>query len=343
MSEDIRDTDKQNLSHKKPKTKNFKKRTARLKEDEQLDHRLKALWNIDHDVISEPFERYQADLDASQLVDFLKDSQTATQLLFKEQDGMQGKLRAEVYFDDQTMISQYYPDKNLIALNPDRPLAELACVLIKELRRAWQAESGTLYNPLKFTPDEAILLNRAQQADALMMSIRVAWELKLLGQNDMWNFMIGAPFADITRTFEIHAQNDFRSLNDGRAGRAAYDKWFEDQRTKIHDKRIIHQMLLEDSTYIEKRAEHLEYLTDQMLFRMGDTPFGSNYMSLKDRPAPSHHDYAEVMDRSNANFLWFVKFERNFQEKENEMLDESLSLSADIIDFAKKAQEMRKN
>ena len=337
MSEDRQNGHEEGYSQNKPKTKNFKKRVNRLKNSDQLDHRLKALWNMDHDIVSEPFDRYQPDLNIENLFDFLKESQTAQSLIYEAG----GNARAEIHFDDQTPISQFFPEKNIIVLNPDRPMPELACVLIKELRRAWQMEKGTLLNPLKFSPDEAILLNRAQQADSLMVSIRVAWELKLLGQNDMWNFMIGAPFADVTRTFEIHARNDFRSLNDGRAGRAAYDKWFEDQRTKIHDKRIIHQMLLEDTNYLEKRAERMEYLTDQMLLNIGDNPMGSNYMTLKGHPSPRHEDYSEVMDRSNANFLWFVKFERNFQEKENEMLEESLSLSADVIDFAKKAEEIR--
>jgi len=51
--------------------------------------------------------------------------------------------------------------------------------------------------------------------------------------------------------FEIHAQKDFRSLNNGEAARAAYDKFFEGCRTKMHDKRIIHQMLLDDSGYMK--------------------------------------------------------------------------------------------
>lgn len=336
MSKDRRNENGEHVSGK-PKTKNFKKRANRLKNDDQLDHRLKALWNMDHDMVADPFERHQPDLDIRNLYEFLDGSQTAQNLLFDHAN----EVRAMVLFDEQTAVSQYYPDENIIVLNPDRPMPELACVLIKELRRAWQMEKGTLLNPLKFSPDEAILVNRAQQADTLMMSIRVAWELKLLGENQMWNFMIGAPFADVTRTFEIHAQNDFRSLNDGRAGRAAYDKWFEDQRTKIHDKRIIHQMLLEDTNYLEKRAARMEYLTDKMLMEIGDSPFGSNYMTVKGHPSPRHEDYSEVLDRSNANFLWFVKFERNFQEKENEMLEESLSLSAEVIDFAAKAEQLR--
>jgi hypothetical protein len=45
--------------------------------------------------------------------------------------------------------------------------------------------------------------------------------------------------------------------------------------------------------------------------------------------------YSTIEDRSNANFLWFIKFERSFQEKELQMLQESVKASADIVDFTK--------
>ncbi|MGM0422365.1 MAG: DUF6782 family putative metallopeptidase [Pseudomonadota bacterium] len=340
MSEDHKDTEKKPASSvTKPKTDRFSKRANRLKDNDCLDNRLSMLWAMDYDMVSAPFERRTGDLNVQKLIGFLTESSTASHMLFDDQK----QLRSEIVFDEQTLISQYYPEHNVIVLNPDRPLPELACMLIKEMRRAWQAEQGHLFNPLKFNPDDAILVNRAQQADALMIAIRVAWELKLMGEKDMWNFMIGAPFADVTRTYEIHAQNDFRSLNDGRAGRAAYDKWFEGQRTRIHDKRVIHQMLLEDTRYMEQRSDTLVDLTDQMLCQIADLPDGRNYMSLKGHRSPMHEDYTDVEDRSNANFLWFVKFERNFQQKEQDMMEDSLMLSAEVIDFSKRAHELRGN
>lgn len=337
MSKD-RENENVRITSRKPKAENFKKRAERVKSQKHLNKRSAVMWSVDQDMVQAPFERVEADLNVNTLIDFLKDSATARNMLFTKHED----LRTDIAFDEQTIVSQFYPAHNTITLNPDRPTAELACVLIKEMRRAWQFQSGHLYNPMNFAPDEAILVNRAQQADALMVAIRVAWELKLLGQNQMWDFMIAAPFADVTRTFEIHAQNDFRSLNDGRAGRAAYDKWFDDHRTKIHDKRVIHQMLLEDTRYVEQRMDQIQPLTDQMLIRMGDMPAGQNYMGLKGHRAPTHPEYMDVEDRSNANFLWFVKFERNFQEKETEMMmEESLSMSAEIIDFGRRAMELR--
>lgn len=337
MSKDREDKNVR-ITSRKPKTDNFKKRAERLKAQPHLNKRSAVMWSVDLDMVHTPFQRVDADLNIQTLIDFLKDSATARTMLFTRHED----LRTEIAFDDQTIVSQFYPEQNTITLNPDRPVAELACVLVKEMRRAYQFQSGNLHNPMNFAPDDAILINRAQQADALMMAIRVAWELKLLGQNQMWEFMTAAPFSDVTRTFEIHAQNDFRTLNDGRASRAAYDKWFDDHRTKIHDKRVIHQMLLEDTRYAEQRRDQITPLTEQMLFNMASVPGGKNYMSLKGHRAPMHAEYMDVEDRSNANFLWFVKFERNFQEKETEMMmEESLALSAEVIDFSRRAMELR--
>src|SRR6185369_10196831 len=101
----------------------------------------------------------------------------------------------KISYDQQTAQSQFYPREGLcvIALNPQRPRGDLIGLLSRELRRAWQHHRGALINPMSFEPDEAVLVNRAQQADAFMMSVRIAWELKLAGENEAWNFMAGSP------------------------------------------------------------------------------------------------------------------------------------------------------
>lgn len=245
--------------------------------------------------------------------------------------------KTEIVYDAQTPVSQYYPaagGKRIIALNPNRPFGDLINLLVRELRRAWQHSHGALINPLNFEPDEAILVNRAQQADALMISIKVAWELKLVGEQAAWNYISGSPLADVGRTFEVKAQTDFRTLNNGEAARAAYDKFFEDSRTKAHDKRIIHQMLLDETGYI-RASQKPEKVSMDLFKRLGEMPHGRNYLSMKARRAPVDTCYATVEDRSNANFLWFIKFERSFQEKEARMIEESVRLSAEIVDFAR--------
>ena len=142
------------------------------------------------------------------------------------------------------------------------------------------------------------------------------------------------PLADVSRIFEIKAQSDFRTLSNGEACRAAYDKFFEDSRTKLHDKRIIHQMLLDEHGYMKAGMKRPKVTMD-LFKRLGEMPNSRNYLSMKAKHQPTDMCYSTVEDRSNANFLWFIKFERSFQEKELQMVQESVKLSAEVVDFNK--------
>jgi hypothetical protein len=76
--------------------------------------------------------------------------------------------------------------------------------------------------------------------------------------------------------------------------------------------------------------------------RLGELPQGRNYLSMKANRTPLDSCYATVEDRSNANFLWFIKFERSFQEKEKQMIEESVKLSAEVVDFARFAADAKR-
>lgn len=325
---------------RKPKARGFKSTAQRLRasgENRTLSHRASLDWHLDQRTVCETGGSFADVVPLSELKEILLQSRTAQSLLLGP-----AAENLDIVYDAQSPASQYYPrqDKPVITLNPLRPKGDLLNSLSRELRRAWQHRHGALVNPLSFEPDEAILVNRAQAADALMISIKIAWELKLIGQTEAWDYMLGSPLADIGRTFEIKAQTDFRTLNNGEASRAAYDKFFEDSRTKSHDKRIIHQMLLDETGYI-KSTEKREKVSMELFKRLGELPHGRNYLSMKSTHAPMDHCYATVEDRSNANFLWFIKFERSFQEKELQMIQESVRLSAEIVDFAKWSLQSR--
>jgi len=320
---------------KKPKMGRFKDTAGRLRQGKEnhLSHRASLDWRLDRDRVCNRVKSAAADdhnIDLEEIGALMLKSRTGEMLLRDASD-----RGLKIFFDPQTPQSQFYPrgESCAIALNPQRPLGDLLGMLGRELRRAWQYYRGALINPMSFEPDEAVLVNRAQQADAFMMSVRIAWELKLVGEMEAWNFMAGSPMGGVTRAFEICAQEDFRSLNNGEAPRAAYDKFFEGSCTKAHDKRIIHQMLLDDSGYMKMMRKDSRANMD--LFRkLGELPQGANYLSIRSKRAPTDTCYSTVEDRSNANFLWFIKFERSFQEKELQMLQASVKTSAEIIDLA---------
>lgn len=305
-----------------------------------LANRASIDWRSDNERVCQaraPGHRIEKDgvYSLSQLTATLLFSRTAAALYAElEKDGI------SIVYDVQTPLSQYYPRdtkagaRHLITLNPNHPKGDLLNLMARELRRAWQHAKGALVNPLSFEPDEAILVNRAQQADVLMMSIKMAWELKLAGENEAWDYLVGSPMADVSRMFEGKASTDFRTLNNGEAARATYDQFFEGTRTKMYDKRIIHQMLLDETGYIKSREKRPQIGMD-LFQRLGQLPNGRNYLSSgAQKRLPTDPAYASVEDRANANFLWFIKFERSFQEKELQMIEESVKLSAEVVDLA---------
>lgn len=324
---------------KRPDSRKMGAASRRLRGDAagHLRNRASLDWRQDQQRVSAPVKGHGDDTVVSIA------TLTQTLLLSRTAIAIYDELNAQglrVVYDQQTPLSQYYPHagavdapRHVITLNPHHPKGDLLNMLARELRRAWQHARGALVNPLAFEPDEAILVNRAQQADVLMMSIKMAWELKLAGENEAWDYLVGSPMSDVSRMFENKASADFRTLNNGEAARAAYDKFFEGSRTKIHDKRIIHQMLLDETGYIKARRER-PAVTMDLFHRLGQLPNGRNYLAMNADRLPTDPMYATIEDRSNANFLWFIKFERSFQEKELQMIEESVKLSAEVVDLA---------
>jgi hypothetical protein len=333
-----RDREEDQGSAGKPQNGRFRDTARRLRQGKEahLSHRASLDWRLDQRGICEKGAPEADIVTIAELMSILMKSRTADALL--SCGGVQ------ILHDRQVPCSQYYPVKDgghVVTLNPLHPKGDLINMLSRELRRAWQHRQGALVNPLMFEPDEAILVNRAQTADALVTTVRIAWELKLAGENDAWEYLTASPMGDVSRIFETRAQTDFRTLNNGEAARAAYDKFFEDSRTKQHDKRVIHQMLLDEQGYI-KSMEKRPRVSLELFQKLGELPEGRNYLAIRGKRLPTDMCYATVEDRSNANFLWFIKFERSFQEKELKMMQESVKLSAEIVDFTKWSLQARR-
>jgi hypothetical protein len=330
--------DRENELPRKPETRHFKDTSQRLRrgKEKPLSHRASLDWRLDQRRVCSPGGAEADIVPIAELCTLIRKSRTGEALL-------DGAKDVSILYDNQNPASQYYvrDGKRIITLNPLRPRGDLVGLLVRELRRDWQHHHGALVNPLAYEPDEAILVNRAQTADVLMIAVKAAWELKLVGEPEAWDFLVGSPLSDVTRTFEIKAQADFRTLNNGEASRAAYDKFFEDARTKLHDKRIIHQMLLDESGYMKAGIKRPQLSID-LFKRLGELPHGRNYLGIKAKHAPNDMCYSTVEDRSNANFLWFIKFERSFQEKELQMVRDSVKLSAEVVDFGKWSDKARR-
>ena len=106
------------------------------------------------------------------------------------------KYGVEIKMSEQVEKSFYDRRSGTILLYPHIDILDQILLITRELRSHWQHRQGVLINPLTFTPEHAILINRAQEADLAVSVIRTAWELQLAGKKDVWERVENSPLSD---------------------------------------------------------------------------------------------------------------------------------------------------
>jgi hypothetical protein len=230
----------------------------------------------------------------------------------------------------QVADALYARKSGIIHVNPALEPAEQLLLATRELRRHWQHRQGALIHPLLFHPDNAILVNRAQIADLVVSMIRVAWELQLSGYKECWERIENSSMNDLGRAFAREAFLDFRTLNNGQAAAAVFECWFLSDRCRHEDKGLIQQMLSDHQGYVFGMEESTaQQITPTLIFALGSMPYGKNYLAQHAGVIMEDPVFTDVRDRSNANFLWFIKFEHSFRKTEQELqIDSDLSTGA---------------
>ena len=212
--------------------------------------------------------------------------------------------------------AEYLRDSQAILINPDMEEADQILCAARELRRHWQHRQGVLLHPLTFQPDEAVVVNRSQQADQAAFMMRVAWDLYLAGHKHVWARVENSQMADLGRAFAREAFTDFRTLNSGQAAGAVFETWFLSERCRFADKELIQSMLADYQGMVFENDQMSRSLSIDLISRLGEQPFGKNYLASYAQMILSDPIFTDVRDRANANFLWFIKFERSFRESE---------------------------
>jgi len=225
----------------------------------------------------------------------------------------------ELYTSSQVIDAHYDRKAGKIFLNADLPMDDMVLMAARELRRHYQHRQGALINPLLFHPDNAVLVNRAQVADLSVSMVRVAWELQLTGEKGAWERMEASSMGDLARSFAREAYMDFRTINNGVAAAAVFETWFLSERCRNEDKKLIKQMLADYQGYVFDLEEAVSSVTPTLIAALGEMPFGKNYLAVHADTIMADPIFTDVRDRSNANFLWFIKFERSFRETEQEL------------------------
>ncbi len=254
---------------------------------------------------SEIIERLESELGksrmASELLDFAKKHDVILSCSNQVEDS---------FFDKQA---------NKILIRDDISFIDQVLLTVKALRQHWQYRQGADVNPLSFYPDHAVLINRSQQADLSLAIIRCAWELKLYGHSEFWERIENSSLSDLGRALAREAIVDFRTLNNGKASAAVFETWFLSEHCKKQDKKLIQNMLA-DATDCALNDEKVSSMVSMdLICALGEQPFGKNYLAPYIQMIMNDPLFTDVRDRSNANFLWFIKFERSFNETEQEL------------------------
>lgn len=250
----------------------------------------------------------------AQTIKLLEQSRTAKAYL-----EFGAKHNLEIKASMKVETAEYDRRSGLILVNPSLDIRDAVLLTARELRRHWQHRHGALINPLVFQPDNAVLLNRLQCADLTTALVRTAWELQLSGHKEVWERLEDSPMADLARAFAREAFLDFRTINNGVANAAVVESWFLSDRCKAEDKALIQQMLVDAQGYVFESNDAMRSVTAELISALGTMPFGKNYLAHHTMTILDDPIFNEVRDRSNANFLWFIKFERSFRESEHEL------------------------
>ena len=232
---------------------------------------------------------------------------------------------------DQVVGARYDRESGKILIHPNLGDTEQCLLAVRELRRHWQHRKGAMIHPLTFHPDQAILINRAQIADLTIAMIRSAWELQLAGNRDVWEFIENSSMADLGRAFAREAFVDFRSLASGKAASAVFESWFLSERCRHQDKKLIQSMLADHQGYVFTNEEASRSVSIELVTALGEQPFGKNYLAPYAQMIIEDPVFTEVRDRSNANFLWFIKFERSFRETEQALQSDEDIFGSDVL------------
>lgn len=274
--------------------------------------------------ISERMNFYLTEKEQANRLETLKDVLSKSRLAaaylntFEKHDGL-------LAMSEQVETVLYDRNACSIVLNPHMDLNDHVLLLARELRRHWQHRQGVLINPMTFAPEKAILVNRAQDADIAVSIVRIAWELQLAGHRDVWERVENSPLSDLGRAFAREAFMNFRTINDGTAAAAVFESWFLSERCRGLDKKIIKSMLADYNGYVFENCSSSDQIVIEILSKLGEMPFGNNYLAPHVSTISDDPIFAEVRDRSSANFLWFIKFERSYKEMEQELQEDDQS------------------
>ncbi len=150
------------------------------------------------------------------------------------------KSGVNIRFDTLLLNEQsiFYEDKNILDIpaqnhifNEDiykRRMSELIIALAYGLRKAWHYNRGNIFNP-ELAVKDLLHLCRSAEADAVVFTTLICWELKEKGNSNPWRQWLIGDNADVAIAFEkTQAENGSAKNMYGlrRALEESYCQWF---------------------------------------------------------------------------------------------------------------------
>jgi len=284
-----------------------------------------------YDVSAKALSSYKNTLPEDAFDDIFKSSQTTTlkdiidfgnnSAIFKTYFEFITDRSIQITLSHDVQTSFYDRENKQILLNPSMDKAGATCALIQAMRTVWNHKQGVLINPLCFQPDEAVIINRLMQADLDVIKVAYLWDLKLAGVEESWHAAMSGSDYDLCSAYAMEAMTDFRSIKGGLAMRSTFEKWFLTGRCKNHDRQIIQTMMGGHTDMNINNEDASRIVAMDVIAAIGNRPEGQNYLAPIVVQILNDPLYGEIRDRSNANFLWFVTFERKMAQVEQELHD----------------------
>lgn len=220
-----------------------------------------------------------------------------------------------ISFSDQ--VSTVEVQNRTLKLNKNLPLETalfLSAISVREASRK--------YSLFDFEPEEAVLYNKLSHVDLIYFGLRFLWELKLLNGPKIWDNarkQLEYKFEQQFKVLQFICGYDFRALRNGQALILVLENYFTNCSVFYPEKQAIQRMLSSSESFdIERKKIPLDIQVLKNLFYVeGDNQTILNYKRLS--TLLTDPIFTEVRNRSNANFLWFIKFERSFRETEESL------------------------
>jgi len=248
-------------------------------------------------------------------------------------DSMKELLQSREVVFDNTIQNCCEIINNKIHINPRYSLTDCLKLTITKLRK-YQLQSR--YDMHSLFVNQMIVYYRALEADSAVYLCRVLWETKLSNiDRDLYDTVrdLNPSLRPCFKTYEQLASSKWSTVYTGEAFFEAFVSWFVNYPLKHVDTSVV-RMMLSDYNKIN-HSDNCTLLFMNKVFTINNKTYLSPEFISSTDPL-----FVEVRDKANANFMWFIKFERSitsalpeqYYDSEKPPKEESLPECV-IIDF----------